>query len=231
MRNAAIIFRKQIKDTGKNIALCIQFIMFPAMAAIMETAIKVDNLPPRFFVGMFAVMHVGMAPLNVMSAVISEEKEKNTLRMLLFGNVKPLEYLLGIGGFVFGASMAGAVVFGILGGYRGTQLVRFLLILAAGYCVSMLVGAVIGIRCKSQIAAATIATPIMMVFAFLPMLAMFNGTIARAADFAYSQQIQLLLDALAAGTSVQAKSLGVIGVSLAAAAGLFIHAYRRCGLA
>ena len=66
MKNAIIIFRKQVKDTGKNLALAIQFIMFPVMAAIMENAIKIEDMPPHFFVGLFAIMHIGMAPLNVM---------------------------------------------------------------------------------------------------------------------------------------------------------------------
>ncbi|MBD5477618.1 MAG: ABC transporter permease [Lachnospiraceae bacterium] len=230
MKNSIIIFRKQVKDTGRNLALGIQFIMFPLMAVIMENAIQVENMPPHFFVGMFAVMHIGMAPLNVMAAVISEEKEKNTLRMLFFGSVKPVEYLLGIGGFVFSACMAGTVVFAVVGGYGGVEFLRFLLIMAAGICVSMLLGAVIGILTKSQISATTIATPTMMVFAFLPMLAMFNETIAKVADYAYSQQVQLMLNGLASGTGTEPKSLLIIAVSAVIAAGMFIYAYRRSGL-
>ena len=230
MKNSIIIFRKQVKDTGRNLALGIQFIMFPLMAIIMENAIQVEDMPPHFFVGMFAVMHIGMAPLNVMAAVISEEKEKNTLRMLFFGSVKPVEYLLGIGGFVFSACMAGTVVFAVVGGYGGVEFLRFLLIMAAGICVSMLLGAVIGILTKSQISATTIATPTMMVFAFLPMLAMFNETIAKVADYAYSQQVQLMLNGLASGTGTEPKSLLVIAVSAVIAAGMFIYAYRRSGL-
>lgn len=230
MKNSIIIFRKQVKDTGRNLALGIQFIMFPLMAIIMENAIQVKDMPPHFFVGMFAVMHIGMAPLNVMAAVISEEKEKNTLRMLFFGSVKPVEYLLGIGGFVFSACMAGTVVFAVVGGYGGVEFLLFLLIMAAGICVSMLLGAVIGILTKSQISATTIATPTMMVFAFLPMLAMFNETIAKVADYAYSQQVQLMLNGLASGTGTEPKSLLVIAVSAVIAAGMFIYAYRRGGL-
>ena len=230
MKNSIIIFRKQVKDTGRNLALGIQFIMFPLMAVIMENAIQVEDMPPHFFVGMFAVMHIGMAPLNVMAAVISEEKEKNTLRMLFFGSVKPVEYLLGIGGFVFSACMAGTVVFAVVGGYGGVEFLRFLLIMAAGICVSMLLGAVIGILTKSQISATTIATPTMMVFAFLPMLAMFNETIAKVADYTYSQQVQLMLNGLASGTGTEPKSLLVIAVSAVIAAGMFIYAYRRGGL-
>lgn len=230
MKNSIIIFRKQVKDTGRNLALGIQFIMFPLMAVIMENAIQVEDMPPHFFVGMFAVMHIGMAPLNVMAAVISEEKEKNTLRMLFFGSVKPVEYLLGIGGFVFSACMAGTVVFAVVGGYGGVEFLRFLLIMAAGICVSMLLGAVIGILTKSQISATTIATPTMMVFAFLPMLTMFNETIAKVADYAYSQQVQLMLNGLASGTGTEPKSLLIIAVSAVIAAGMFIYAYRRSGL-
>lgn len=126
--------------------------------------------------------------------------------------------------------MAGAVVFAVLGGYGGASFVKFLLIMAAGISVSMLLGAVIGIRSKSQISATAIATPVMMVFAFLPMLAMFNETIAKVAEYAYSQQVQLMLDGLAAGTEAAPKSLLVIGVSMVIVACLFIGAYRRNGL-
>ena len=230
MKNIGIIFRKTMKDTGKNIALLIQFIMFPLMAVIMENAIQMEDLPEHFFVGMFAVMHIGMAPLNVTTAIIAEEKEKNTLRVLLFGGVRPVEYLIGIGGYVFSACMVGSVIFAILSGYRGTEFVQFLLIMAAGILVSMLLGAVIGIQSKSQLTATTIMTPVMMVFAFLPMLSMFNDTIAKIADIVYSQQIQLLLNSLSSRTTPEAKSLIVIAVSFVIAAVMFICAYRRSGL-
>ena len=230
MKNCTIIFRKQMKDTGKNVALLIQFVLFPLMAVIMENAIQLEDMPEHFFVGMFAVMHIGMAPLNVMTAIISEEKEKNTLRGLLFANIKPAEYLVGIGGFVFGACMVGTVVFDILGEYRGKDFILFLLIMAAGVIVSMLIGAVIGIRSKSQIAATSVMTPVMMIFAFLPMLAMFNDTIAKIADIAYSQQIQLLLNGVAAGTSPEPKNFIVIAVSMVLAVGAFTYTYRKSGL-
>lgn len=230
MKNCTIIFRKQMKDTGKNAALLIQFIMFPLMAIIMENVIQLEDMPEHFFVGLFAVMHIGMAPLNVTAAIISEEKEKNTLRTLLFANIKPMEYLAGVGSYVFSACMMGTVVFDLLGGYHGMEFGFFLLIMAAGVIVSMLTGAVIGICSKSQLAATSVMTPVMMVFAFLPMLAMFNDTVAKVADFAYSQQIQLMLNGVAAGTAPEPKSLIIIAVSMMFAAGAFIYTYRKGGL-
>ena len=230
MKNTIIIYRKQLKDTKNNVALWIQFVMFPVMAAIMENSIRVEGMPEHFFVGMFTVMHVGMAPLTVSAAIISEEKEKNTLRMLLFANVKPLEYLCGTGGFVFTACMAGGVAFGFLGGYMGEKLLLFCLIMAAGILASMLFGAAIGVWSRTQIAATAVMTPVMMVFAFLPMLAMFNQTIEKIADIVYSQHIQLLMNSLNAGTPAEAKNVIAIAANVMIAAVLFGIAYRRRGL-
>ena len=230
MKNTIIIYRKQLKDTKNNVALWLQFVMFPVMAAIMENSIRVEGMPEHFFVGMFTVMHVGMAPLTVSAAIISEEKEKNTLRMLLFANVRPMEYLCGVGGFVFSACMAGGVVFGFLGGYTGKKLLLFCLIMAAGILASMLFGAAIGVWSRTQIAATAVMTPVMMVFAFLPMLAMFNQTIEKIADIVYSQHIQLLMNSLNAGTPAEAKNVIAIAANVMIAAVLFGIAYRRRGL-
>ena len=56
MRHILAIFGKQLKDTLKNKAILIQFLMFPMMTLIMENTIKLDNMPPNFFAQMYAVM-------------------------------------------------------------------------------------------------------------------------------------------------------------------------------
>ena len=101
MNHAITIFKKQIKDTLKNKAIFIQFVMFPIMTLIMNNTIQFDEIPENFFVLLFAAMYIGMAPLVSISAIISEEKEQNTLRVLLMANVRPHESLLGIGSYVW----------------------------------------------------------------------------------------------------------------------------------
>lgn len=128
MRNICAVFEKQIKETLKNKTILIQFIMFPALTIIMETAIKIEDMPEHFFVKLFAVMFVGMAPLTCMSSVISEEKEKNTLRALMMSNVKPVQYLLGIGTYIWSMCMVGAVVIAVCGRYAGKEFALFILI-------------------------------------------------------------------------------------------------------
>jgi ABC-type Na+ efflux pump permease subunit len=129
---------------------------------------KMENMPEHFFVKLFAVMFVGMAPLTCMSAIISEEKEKNTLRALMMSNVKPFEYLIGVGAYVFIMCIIGAVVFAVCGGYEGKDLLVFMTVMGAGILLSALTGAVIGVFSKNQMSATSITIPVMMIFSFLP---------------------------------------------------------------
>ena len=229
MKNIAVIFKKQIRDTLKNKMVLIQFLMFPVLVVIFENVVKIEDMPEHFFVKLFAVMFVGMAPLTCMSAIIAEEKEKNTLRVLLMSNVKPAEYLVGVGAYVFVMCSAGMAVFAVVGGYSGTELVRFIAAMSAGIILSELTGAVIGIFSRNQMTATSISVPVMMLFAFLPMLSMFNDTIKSVAQVTYSQQISELINGIG-DSGIQTESLIVIAVNFVLAVILFTVAYKRKGL-
>lgn len=229
MKNTAVIFRKQLSDTLKNKTILIQFLMFPVLVIIMENLVRIEDMPEHFFVKLFAVMFVGMAPLTCMSAIISEEKEKNTLRVLMMSNVRPAEYLAGVGAYVFVMCSAGMAVFAAAGGYSGTGLVRFIAVMSAGIILSELTGAVIGVFSRNQMTATSVTVPVMMIFSFLPMLSMFNDTVRNAARITYSQQISDLINGI--GTSgISAESVIVIAVNAVIAAALFVIVYRRKGL-
>ena len=229
MNNIKAVFMKQILDTVKNKAVLIQFLMFPALAVIMENTVQIEDMPEHFFAKLFAVMFIGMAPLTCMSAIISEEKEKNTLRVLMMSNVKPWQYLVAVGAYIFVMCMAGIAVFALLGGYEGAELAMFLSLTASGVILSELIGAVIGIFCDNQMAATSLTIPVMMVFSFLPMLSMFNEGIKKIAQIFYSQQISDLVNGM--GTSrISAKSVIVLAVNFLVGLALFAVAYRKKGM-
>lgn len=227
MRNILAILLKQIKETFRNKSILIQFIMFPAMALVMENAIKLDNMPEHFFARLFAVMFVGMAPLTCMSSIISEEKEKNTLRVLMMSNVRPWQYLIGTGGYIFAVCMLGVVVFALCCQCLGGELALFLAVMAAGILISIMVGAVIGICCKKQMTATSITVPVMMVFSFMPMLSMFNESIERVARFTYSQQVSLMLGG---ADAIEPTGMAVLAANFIIAVAAFAFAYRKKGL-
>lgn len=224
MRNISAVFLKQLSETFKNKTILIQFLMFPILVIIMENAVKLDEMPEHFFVKLFAVMYVGMAPLTCMSAIISEEKEKNTLRVLMMSNVKPFQYLIGSGLYIFIICMLGTVAFAECGEYQGEALVMFVLIMALGILLSILIGAIIGISCKTQMSATSITVPVMMFFSFLPMLSMFNETIAKIAKVTYSQQMSLLMNYTDV-SQIELSNIIVLGVNMTIAVILFAVIY------
>lgn len=229
MKNICAVFLKQVSETLKNKTILIQFLMFPLLVVVMENTVKIDDMTEHFFVKLFAVMFVGMAPLTCMSAIISEEKEKNTLRVLIMSNVKPGEYLLGIGMYVFVMCMAGTVVFAAVGGYSGADLALFIAIMSVGIILSELTGAIIGVFCRNQMAATSITVPVMMIFSFLPMLSLFNSKIKTVASITYSQQLSNLINGIGI-SEISAESTIVIALNFVVAAILFIAAFKHKGL-
>ena len=230
MNNIIAIFKKQLKDTLKNKTVLIQFVLFPIMTLIMNNAIKMPDMPENFFVTLFATMYIGMAPLTSMAAILSEEKEKNTLRVLIMSNVKPQEFLLGIGSYVWFACMLGGIVICAAGKYDLQTGIAFLGIMAVGILTSLLIGAIIGIWSRSQMMATSLAVPVMMVFSFIPMLSMFNHSIEKFAKILYSEQIIRMLSQIN-DLQLDAANIGVVAMNIFIAIGVFVIVFRKCKLA
>lgn len=220
------ILWKQFKDTVKNKTVLIQFIMFPCMTIIMENVINIQGMPEHFFAGLFAVMYIGMAPLTSIAAVMSEEKEKNTLRVLQMCNVTAFEYLIGNAIYIVSVCMTGSLVIGLAGRYTGSALFYFLLISFLGHNISMLLGAMIGLISKNQMAATSVSIPVMMIFSFLPMLSMFNETIKNIAKYIYSEQLSILINSLDR-IHINAENVMILLCNIGIIAVLFLVAYRR----
>ena len=227
MRNSLIIIKKQLKDTLKNKTVLIQFILFPIMVLIMENAVKMDGMPELFFTKLFSIMYIGMAPLTSVASIISEEKEKNTLRVLTMANVKPWQYLVGVGFYVWIICMLGAGV--MASGIKKEDIPFYLLIMAVGFVISILAGACIGILSRNQMTATSIVMPVMLVFGFSPMLAMFNESIEKVARFAYTQQLRKLMDDMTPG-GINADGACILAVNAMLMVVLFFIAFRKKGL-
>ena len=163
------------------------------ITVIMSNAVKIDDMPKNFFVYLFATMYVGMAPLTSVAAIIAEEKEHGILKILQFMNVSATEYLIGIGGYVFFICMVCSVTFPVCGNFSLKESILFLIIMALGILISVILGAVIGCLSGNQMSATSITIPVMMVLSFMPMIAIFNANVAKIFKYLYSGQIQILL--------------------------------------
>ncbi len=227
MRNIMIIIKKQLKDTIKNKTILIQFILFPIMTIIMENAITLEGMPELFFTKLFSIMYIGMAPITSVAAIISEEKEKNTLRVLMMANVRPWQYLIGVGIYVWAICMLGACAMAT--GLCADQITFYMIMMGVGFIISIIAGACIGIYAKNQMAATSIVMPGMMILAFAPMLAMFNEKIAKVAKILYTEQLKEMLETMFFD-GIVGQSVAIVIVNAVVFIALFAIAYKRKGL-
>lgn len=229
MKHIVAVLWKQVKDTFKNKEILIQFVMFPVLTLIMENVVQVEGMPEQFFTNLFGVMFIGMAPLTSMASIIAEEKEKNTLRALMMSNVKPVEYLVGVGLYNWCICMLGACVIGFAGGHTGVIFGKFVLVMGIGILVSILMGAAIGTWSKTQMKATSLTVPVMLVFSFMPMLSMFSEKIQKIARITYSQQIHTMIYQLDHIEKITESAM-VIVINMMVAIVIFVYAFRRSGL-
>ncbi len=228
MNNIKAIFLKQLRDSLKNKVCLIQFILFPLLTVIMNLAIGNEDMPANYFTNTFAVMYISMMPLTILSSVVAEEKEKGTLRALLMSGVKPHQYLTGVGSLVWIITMLGCGVILYSGSYNLKSGLSFMLLMALGCVIPILLGAFVGILSRSQMQANSISVPLMLVFSMLPLVAMFNETAAKIATVTYTHQLNTIIGDLSNHVS-HTGSWIVIAANALIVFVLFVIAYRKKG--
>lgn len=220
------ILWKQIKDTLKNKEVLVQFVMFPIMTIVMEYSIDIPHMPNYFFTNLFAIMYIGMSPLTSTAAIISEEKEKNTLCVLQMYNIKAIEYLMGNAIYILSICMIGSLIMGVAGGYTGVNLLKFMLFMLLGHSCGFLLGAAIGIASKNQMMATSVTVPVMLLLSFLPMLSMFNDTIKKYSKYIFSEQLYLLINHLEKIT-ITLETGGILLCNIVLVVTLFFVVYKK----
>lgn len=230
MRITKAVFVKQAKDMFKNPSVLIMFILFPAVAFIMTTFVKIPEnefVSGNMFVTMMASVFAGMGLITAVAGAISEDIERKSLRFLVIAGVKPHQYLLGIGGFFLLAAAVTSLIFALIGGFTGVELAKFLIIMVSGTAASILLGATIGMWSKNAQAAGGLAMPFAVIVGFTPMIAGFNETVEKFAGVLYTQQINVIVNDFSASL---VKPLLVIASNIAVLIFLFVVAYKKKGL-
>ncbi len=226
MKTFTAVFIKQVKDSLRNLPSLMVILIYPAVAWIMITAMGSQEDMSGFFVPVFAAMHCSFAPIMISSSILSEEKEKGTLRSLMMAGVSMVNYLISISVFVVLAAMLTGSLFLMMDHSTSSYAVTFTLAMLAGEVLSTLAGLCIGIYSKNVAAANGMAVPVGLVLALLPMLARFNDGIAKAAEYTYSGQISHLLE----GGDVTAKAICVMAAYFAALWAVLIFLFKRSSM-
>ena len=226
MKTISALLIKQCKDSLRNLPSLMILIIYPAVAFIMITAMQGEENMGDIFIPMFAAMHCSFAPLVISSNILSEEKEKGTLRSLVMAGVSRIQYLLSLFWFVLIAVMLTASAFLLMKPVTASYAGNFACAMLLGSAVSAVIGMCIGLHSKNVTAANGIAVPVGLVFALLPMLGQFNSSLSKAAEFTYSGQLRTVFE----GGCFTAQTWLVSVAYLAALSFLLVILFRRKGL-
>jgi len=217
------IFVKQMNDLPKNFAAMGLFIIWPVLAFVMGWAMGDVEIQA----GMFAAMLIASGPMTTIANNVAEDNEYKGLRFLVMAGVKPWQYLLGLAGAVLLASAVSLAALVLIGGFTGDILIRLLIVAVLGLFASTILGGAIGIFAKNVQQASAISTPLMMVLAFIPLIAGSSEILTRIAEFLFPYQIlMVILNPYADFV----RALIVIGGNAAVLLAFFAVAYTKKGL-
>ena len=227
MRTTISILNKQCRDSLSNLPSMMILIIYPVVAFIMVMALGNEEGMSSMFISMFATMHCSFVPLVLSSTIISEEKEKGTLRALIMSGVGRINYLLSISLFVIISVMLLSCAFLLMDSFTPEAILKFLVAMLCGTVISTLTGLCVGISSKNVAAANGLAVPVGLVFALLPMMAQFNDTIAKVARFTYSRQISMIIEG---GGDVTFETLIICGAYAVALSVLLMIIFKKKGI-
>jgi len=224
MRSIHAVFAKQTTDIRRNRMVFLQFVIFPLIALAFTGLVAKPNpdIPDTMFVTMFAALFAGMSVPVSMASLVSEDRERGSLRLLVMAGVKPANYLVGTGGAIGAVSLIVAAAFALMTGFEPLLWGKFLLVVMLGVVCSVLLGAAVGLLAGNQQAATATAMSVAVLVGFGPMLAQFSPTAGKATAFLYTMQVSRLANDPATSLG---RPLLIVAANIAILAALAVFAY------
>lgn len=177
--------------------------------------------------------NIGGTGIFLSSAILAEEKEKNTLRVLMTSSVNGAEFFLASILPVFLEMMIiNIAVLAVCGiPLETVNLPLFLFITAAASLIGCVLGMLLGIFSKNQMAANTLSTPLLLVVAIIPSFSSMIPALKKVCDYLFTGIVAQMAETYAAGEAYRLKPFSgiVLALTAAAACGLFLGCYRKYG--
>lgn len=183
LRRVKALFKKEVKDFGKNINVSIMCII-PILLSIFYVKVSRADIinDPKIKVGLLLLcigMNISFIAISVIAMMIAEEKEKNTLRTLMLSAVSPWEFFTGKALITFIVSeVINVAIFFILG-CDSKYLVPFIIITTLVIISMIEIGAIVGILSPSQMATGVASMPVLGIFFVLPLMADKNSMLGK----------------------------------------------------
>lgn len=198
IKRVKALTKKELKSFVKNsnvLLMCLLPIIFSFVYSNIFSGVS-EGMSKVMILILCLNMNLVLVCSFVMAALISEEKEKNTLRTLLLSGVSALEFLTGKIVVTFLLSQVTNVIIYFVTGIDMKYFGWFLVISFFVVICMIVIGAIIGILSPTQMATGVIGMPVFMLLLLIPMFADFNDGFAKIAQFTPNYNMNLLLKQL-----------------------------------
>lgn len=236
-RKIRVLLKKEAKSFPKNwniLFMCLLPVLFSFIYTHVFREVGISEELGNYeilsvCVGMNLVLTAGF----IIAILISEEKEKNTLRTLLLSGVSPIEFLTGKVIITFLVTETLNILIFYIVGMDTDEIGTFIWITSLVVMSMIGIGAVVGMTVPNQMAAGTVGMPILMVFLIIPILSSFNKRIEYIARFLPNYNMNLMFKKVFSGGEIgvgEAKNIAVILIWIVIAGIAFVYTYHKVGL-
>ncbi|WP_125154789.1 ABC transporter permease [Clostridium rectalis] len=237
MRRVNALLKKEIKDFIKNInvwVMCFLPIMFSIINSKLLPSNSTNPLMNKANILILCVgMNIALISSMVISMLIAEEKEKNTLRTLMLSSVSPWEFLAGKVLITFLVSEIVNIVIFLFIGCDIQYLGKYIFITTLVLFSMIEIGSIIGILSPNQMTTGVFSIPVIMIFFVIPMFAGANKIMKIIADFLPNYNMNIMIVRIFKGESFGSEStynIAIILVWIIIAALVFGLVYKKRGL-
>ncbi|MYL36382.1 ABC transporter permease [Halobacillus litoralis] len=223
MKRIYAIFQKDLKELYRNLFVSSTIILPIMMAFMMSQAESVTTAS----VTLVITLSFAAVGTFVQSAMIAEEKEKNTLRSLMMSPASTLDILAGKSLVTFVMTLATLIVSLLIVGYSIQEpvwMTGMLLLLLVFYIT---LGTLIGLLTRTLIEASVVLMPILLLFGmnvtFEPLMASYE--FLSFLEYLPNYQIQLFIEDL--GQRISWVPAGIIAIWTVVTLMVTVGVYKR----
>jgi len=231
IRKINALYQKNMKNMISNSYILLPLILVVAIAFLFTMQLDYDATNEDK-VTMLAIL-VGMSLMTVgattMAILISEEKEKHTLGVLITSTVSGLDFLISNVLTSLTVIIVANIAIYYIVPAEGLLLTDFLLVTSVGAVAAITLGAIMGLLAKNQAAASTMLTPLLL----LPVIPAFfadNFFVDNVLYYMFTEQMGVAMSGLIEG-GISWSSAGIMTVNIVVFAIIFGIFYRKSGLA
>lgn len=226
LKRIMALFIKELQDMKRNWNILFIFAVGPLMAIIYRNLLDMPSAPTAV---LGILMGSTMVGIYVPAMMLAEEKEKNTLRVLMVSPATPADILTSKGLVsLIGVLLTSAITLVLSQASLGSPLL-FLVTLMVGTAFLAIIGFIIGLLSPNQMATGYIGLPLYLLFLLIPMLGQVQPAMQQIAKLIPTYYIgEGVFQALNGATLIEgwlqpAMLAGFLAVALV----VFLYFYRR----